>query len=144
MQEAKTHGAGVTQRVLLICRHNEIFLLLSVCSRLWTEEIRIWGIIWLPLLLLSLCFLITFLTENVLIYLWCCHLISQKKKKKEKSISMAVVTCCYCHCFVLFPPPPLFKKLAVVFNQWVINYWGAAGWQDAHHDELTAARMLNM
>lgn len=145
MQEAKTHGAGVTQRVLLICRHNEIFLLLSVCSRLWTEEIRIWGIIWLPLLLLSLCFLITFLTENVLIYLWCCHLISQKKKRKKNQspwlwLPAVIATVLFCSP----PPPPLFKKLAVVFNQWVINYWGAAGWQDAHHDELTAARMLNM
>ena len=69
--------------------------------------------------------------------------ISSRKKieeKKEKSISMAVVTYCYCHCF----SPPLFQKLAVIFNPWVINYWGAAGWQDARHDELTEARMLNM
>lgn len=77
-------------------------------------------------------------------YWFISDVVISSRKKKERKINLH--GCGYLLLLPLFfiPPPPLFKKLAVVFNQWVINYWGAAGWQDARHDEVTAARMLNM
>lgn len=66
----------------------------------------------------SLCF-ITFLKLNVLISPWCCHLISAKINFHVSGY------------LLLLPLYFSFKKRPVVLNQWVINYWGCAGWQDA-------------
>lgn len=51
-------------------------------------------------------------------------ILSLQKEEEKRSMSVSRVTCSYCHCI-----SPL-KKKAVIFNQWVINYWSCAGWRD--------------
>ncbi len=58
-------------------------------------------------------------TRNVSIFFWCCHLISAKINFRGPGYPL------------LLPLYFSFKKLPVIFNQWVIHYWGCAGWQDA-------------
>lgn len=102
------------------CRHNEIFLcclLLSSESSWWRSEFEVLYDYLCASFALS--FFNNFLeTKNVLIFLWCCHLISAKINFHGSGY------------LLLLPLSFSFKKQAVIFNQWVINYWGCAGWQD--------------
>lgn len=102
-----------------------LFLSENIWWLLWTREIRIWSIMWLPWHMFSCSFLITFVKLNMHWFFSNVFILSlQRKRKKKRSISVSLVTCCYCHC------SSPFKKQAVIFNQWVINYWSCAGWQD--------------
>lgn len=129
----------VTPHFLLFCRHNEIFLFLSenIWWPLWTREMRIWDVMWLPWHMCSCSFLTIFVKLNMHWLFF--FILSLQKMEAKRSMSVSLVTCSYCHCI-----SPLKRRLSFLINGSLII---EAVQVDKIHvlsclpDELSAARI---